>query len=368
MTRRTVAISVGCPAGIGPEVALVAAARSREVRSVLVGDVEVVRRAAAVRRFPEGRLVGIDGKHAAHALRPGQVGVWLGSSQLDMLPDFGRPTPAAGEAQLAWIDEATDLVRAGIADALVTGPVSKAAIASSGAPRAAEFRGHTEHLARQLRAREVVMAFTGGAITTALVTTHLGLAQVPRAITPAAVARATFWLASLVIALRGRRRGAPRVLVAALNPHAGEQGLLGKEEQTRILPGIAAARERLGASGIDVVVDGPTGAETAYRLCARGDVDGVVAMYHDQATIPCKLLDFGDSVNVTLGLPLVRTSVDHGTAYDMAGGGKADAAGMAAAIALAARLAAAGRKEPTKRATKPKAKTTPAGKGRRARS
>jgi len=231
-------------------------------------------------------------------------------------------------------------VRDGVAAALVTGPVSKLAIATSGAPGSERFRGHTEHLAERLGAAEVVMAFSSKELTTALVTTHLALARVPEAITPEAVATTAYWLACL---LRSLGKARPRVAVAALNPHAGEGGLLGDEETTRIAPGIVLARARLAAAGVAAELVGPIGAETAIRLGARGDYDGVVTMYHDQATIPCKLLGFGEAVNVTLGLPIVRTSVDHGTAYDRAGTGKADARGMREAIALAVWLASAPR-------------------------
>ncbi len=244
----------------------------------------------------------------------------------------GRPVRSSGArdgaAQLAWIDAACDLASSGRADAMVTGPVSKEVIASSGGERAARFLGHTEHLQRRLRAREVVMAFWSEAFTTALVTTHLPLADVPRAVTAAAVARATYWLAWLCIAT-GQGPCAPRVAVCSLNPHAGEGGLLGSEEKRAIAPGIERARgavsERPSAA---VTFEGPLGAETAFRRASRGAYEGVVAMYHDQATIPMKLAGFGEAVNVSLGLPIVRTSVDHGTGYDIAGRGIADARGM----------------------------------------
>jgi 4-hydroxythreonine-4-phosphate dehydrogenase len=171
------------------------------------------------------------------------------------------------------------------------------------------------------------------------VTTHLSLARVPAAVTPAAVARATFWLAWLLVRLGGRK---PRVAVASLNPHAGEGGLLGHEERTRVAPGIARARERLATARIPATIDGPVPAESAFRLALARRWDGVVAMYHDQATIPMKVAGFGEAVNVSLGLPIVRTSVDHGTAYDRAGKWGADATGMRAAIALAVRLAGPG--------------------------
>lgn len=340
MKRPVLALSLGCPSGVGPEVAVAAAAKSPEARCLLVGDEAVIRRAAALRRVAARRLVLVDGVRALRALEPGQIAIWSASARLPVLPAFGRPDAAAGKAQLAWIDEATDLVRAGLAAALVTGPVSKHAVATSGAPGSPRFRGHTEHLAERLGAPEVVMAFASKELTTALVTTHLALSAVPDAITPEAVAASTYWLARLLRSLGARR---PRVAVAALNPHAGEGGLLGTEEITRIAPGVALARERLARDGVAAELTGPLGAETAIRLAARGVYDGVVTMYHDQATIPSKLLGFGEAVNVTLALPIVRTSVDHGTAYDRAGTGEADPRGMREAIALAQRLVAAKR-------------------------
>jgi len=178
------------------------------------------------------------------------------------------------------------------------------------------------------------MAFHSVRLTTALVTTHLPLRQVARAISPAAVASACTWLVRLLWGLGVDR---PEVWVAALNPHAGEGALLGREEREAIEPGMARARRRLGRGRATLV--GPVGAETAFRVAVAGGCHGVVAMYHDQATIACKLTDFGQMVNVTLGLPVVRTSVDHGTGYDIAGTGKASDRSMRAAIALAARLA-----------------------------
>ncbi len=334
--RPVLAISIGCPSGIGPEVAVVAASKARSVCPVLVGDVDVIRAAARRRRVPSSRLVAVAGKRDAATLAPGQIGVWVASTPVATPPVLGQPSPAEGAAQLAWIDEATDLVRAGVADALVTGPVSKSAIAASGAPGSARFRGHTEHLQARLGADEVVMAFRSEAMTTALVTTHLPLRAVSRAITAENVASTATWLVRLLIAV-GKRR--PRLAIAGLNPHAGEGGIIGTEELRVIGPGIERARKRLATSKLAASLEGPIGAETAFRLHARGEFDGVVAMYHDQATIPMKLVGFGEAVNVSLGLPIVRTSVDHGTAYDLAGTGKADARGMLAAMLLAAELA-----------------------------
>ncbi len=334
-----VAISLGCPAGIGPQVAGRAAARSGEaVRCLLIGDGETVRRAARRRRIARRRLVPLGAAAEIERLTPGaDIGIWQPSHQLDEEIRPGEPSRAAGAAQLAWIDQACDLVQSGGCDALVTGPVSKEVIFRSGAKGSKRFRGHTEHLARRLGAREVIMAFRSPTLTTALVTTHLALRDVPRAITAPRVERACYWLARL---LRDLGIAEPRLAVAALNPHAGEGELLGDEERRRITPGIGRARRRLEADGIPALLCGPIGAETAFRTHLAGDNDGVVAMYHDQATIPCKIHGFGESVNVTLGLPIIRTSVDHGTGYDLAGSGLAADRGMRGAIALAARLSA----------------------------
>jgi len=298
-----------------------------------VGGWDAVQRAVRAKGLDARRFVRVEDGTSEWGLAAGKVGVWGADADGPPGP-FGHPTPADGAAQLAWVDAACDLVSSGHADAMVTGPVSKEVIVSSGAKGSARFLGHTEHLQRRLRAPEVVMAFWTERFTTSLATTHVPLAKVPRAVTKEAVSRATYWLARLTLSLRSGDR--PRIAVCALNPHAGEGGLLGTEETRVIEPGIALARARLGKA--PVTIDGPLGAETAFRRAQDGLYDGVVAMYHDQATIPMKLVGFGESVNVSLALPILRTSVDHGTAYDIAGRGVADARGMREAIALAARL------------------------------
>jgi 4-hydroxythreonine-4-phosphate dehydrogenase len=347
MTAARLAVSVGCPCGVGPEVSVVAATSATgpgAPRVLLVGDEGVVREAAEGRRIAQRRIVRVAEPDEAWSLAKGRVAVWQPTRDLgprDRRP--GAPTAKSGAAQLAWVDAACDLVTQGSADALTTGPVSKAAIVRSGAPGSVGFFGHTEHLQRRLHAREVVMTFWSPGLVTSLVTTHLPLSRVPAAVTPAAVARATYWLAWLLAKLMTRAKRPPRVVVAGLNPHAGEGGLLGREDAGRIVPGIARARERLRAARIKVTVDGPVPAESAFRLAVAKRWDGVVAMYHDQATIPMKLVEFGEAVNLSLGLPIVRTSVDHGTAYDRAGTWTADARGMAEALSLAAALVAESR-------------------------
>ncbi len=337
------AVSMGCPSSIGPEVAVKAALAMQkdEPRTLplLVGSLEAARAGARAMRIDEKRIVLVRTPQDAwdYANR-GAVFVHEPTEPLaaaDRKP--GKPTARGGAAQLAWIDAATDLVTKDEADVLVTGPVSKEVIARSGAKGAAKFRGHTEHLAARLGVKDVTMAFYSGGLISSLVTTHLRLADVPRAITRAEVLRAilhTAWLTKLM------HNEAHRdcIAVCALNPHAGEGGLLGDEERLAIAPAVEAAKKKIKEQRLRGTVEGPIGAETAFRQASLGWYSAVVAMYHDQATIPMKLSSFGEAVNVTLGLPIVRTSVDHGTAYGEAGKGTAEARGMTEAMLLGAEL------------------------------
>jgi 4-hydroxythreonine-4-phosphate dehydrogenase len=257
-----------------------------------------------------------------------QVGPELGPNRIKA----GKPNSLAGQAQLAYIDAAYDLVRGQAGMALVTGPVSKLAIARSGSTRARRFRGHTEWLQARDGAPTSVMCFAARQLITSLVTTHLPLAKVPKALDSASVCEAIVQLAKLARQVTGRQ---VVLAVCSLNPHAGEGELFGVEESRAIVPGMRSARRRVGKLARLV---GPIGAETAYRKAVAGAFDGVVAMYHDQATIPMKLVAFGDAVNVTMGLSIVRTSVDHGTGYDIAWRGIADEQGMLSAMRLGAKL------------------------------
>lgn len=322
-------VSTGCPSGIGPEVSVAAAAALRGAAKVLLGDEGTLRAAAELRGVAQRRLVAWDGQSRDPSkLYFAQVGEPL--QPRDRAP--GRPNGRAGQAQLEYVEAGYTLVKSTARSALVTGPVSKAAIARSGVARARTFLGHTEWLQGLDGASTSVMCFVCERLATSLVTTHVPIGKVPRAIQPGGVRAATVELARLLQKL-GKKR--PHLAVASLNPHAGESELLGGEEARAIAPGIAAAKKALGRSA---TLTGPVGAETAYRKASAGGYDGVVAMYHDQATIPMKLLAFGDAVNVTAGLSIVRTSVDHGTAYDIAWRGRADEGGMRAALELAGRI------------------------------
>jgi 4-hydroxythreonine-4-phosphate dehydrogenase len=291
-------LTPGDPRGIGPEVAI-AALRSTGADAVLLGDVPSLRALA-----PE--LVLVD------TIGPGQ-----GLRALD-LPVGAEPVEivALREAVAGCLD--------GRARALVTGPIHKARLAARGFHHA----GHTGFLGELCGVDEPVMAFVGGPIRVALVTVHLPLRAVADAIT---FARVLHTLRTCHRALREQLRVPhPRLAVCGLNPHAGDDGLLGREEIEVIAPACAEAR----AEGMDIW--GPISAETAFHAADRSDM--VVAMYHDQGLAPLKRVDFGHTVNWTLGLPIVRTSVDHGTADDLVGTGRASASSMEAAIRVALSL------------------------------
>jgi 4-hydroxythreonine-4-phosphate dehydrogenase len=232
----------------------------------------------------------------------------------------------AGRAAYDVIVRAASDAERGTIDAIATAPINKEAFRLAGLPWA----GHTDLLAHLTGAAEVAMMFHSDALRVVLATIHIALADVPKTLTRTAM--------ESTIALTARelpRFGivSPRIAVAGLNPHAGEHGMFGREEEQVIRPAVAACR----AGGVDV--SGPFAADTIFVRATRGEFDVVVACYHDQGLIPVKLLAFGQAVNVTLGLPIVRTSVDHGTAFDIAGKGVADPGSMIAAVRLAARLA-----------------------------
>jgi len=287
MPKPRVAITVGDPAGIGPEVAA---------------------RAAADPRVLEVCEPVLYGPPAGAAFTPGVLSAAAGRTAYDVI------VRAVADAQR------------GVVQAIATAPVNKEAFRLAGL----EWSGHTDLLAHLTGASHVAMMFYADALRVVLATVHIPLAEVARALTRASL-EATIALAARELPRFGIAR--PRIAVAGLNPHAGEHGLFGTEEDTAIRPAIEACRAR----GIDV--SGPYPGDTVFVRAVRGEFDVVVACYHDQGLIPMKLVAFGQAVNVTLGLPIIRTSVDHGTAFDIAGTGVADPESMIAAVLLAARLA-----------------------------
>ena len=303
-----IGVTLGDPAGVGPElVAWALAQASDEVRRQVrvFGDPAVLARGA--------RAVGVT------------VDVPCAGVTCATAP--GRPDLAGGQAQVAWLEDAIAAAAAGQLDGLVTAPISKTWAHAAGLA----FPGHTELLAERLGAADVAMTFVGPRLVVALVTIHVPLAAVPGMITAARVVRVGELLAGALADDLGRPRPV-RLGVVGLNPHAGEGGLLGGEEAAELAPAVATLAARLGDRA---VVRGPLVPDAAFRQAIDGEFDGLVAMYHDQALIPVKLVDFDDAVNVTLGLPIVRTSPDHGTAYDLAGTGRARPTSTVRALELA---------------------------------
>jgi len=327
------ALTLGDPAGIGPEVAAKALADDT-VRGL--ADITVV----GPSRAEWATLAGIPVPTPDVVLGPDAWDAPVARFGLVTVPvDLSglagaAPSRAGGEASVRFIQTAIDAARAGRVDGIVTGPISKHAIRLAGYP----WPGHTELLAEAFGVREVAMLFAGGPLRVVLATIHVALAE---AISLLTVDRILTVCRLADDALR-RRFGLaePRLGVCGLNPHAGEQGRFGTEERDVIEPAIAAARN----AGIHAV--GPLPPDTAFHQALRGAFDVVVAMYHDQGLIAVKTVAFEESVNVTLGLPIVRTSVDHGTAYDIAGQGRANPHGMMAAIRLAADMLGQGETPP----------------------
>lgn len=329
-TPPVVAITMGDPAGIGPEVVLKAIRLERvrrALRPLLVGAVTVFEDCARRYGWPLRwqPYPSAQGKHGSP--------VWIYDVPLPgALPVPGAPLTLAarkrcGEASYRALVTAVDLVRRGDAAALVTAPIAKAHWAAAGY----EAPGHTELLAHLAGDVPVRMMMAGSRLRVVLITTHLPLADVPRRLNRELV-DTTIHITQRALRHQFGMR-APRLALAGLNPHAGEGGLFGREDEEILRPAVARARRR----GIDVV--GPLPADTVFFHAYRGAFDAVLCCYHDQALAPFKLVHFSDGVNVTLGLPFVRTSPDHGTAFDIAGQNRADARSMIEALLLAADLA-----------------------------
>jgi 4-hydroxythreonine-4-phosphate dehydrogenase len=327
------AISAGDPAGVGPVVTAAALAQCLGTdRALVYGDAAWIERALLRYGFESFKRIETA---AAETLEAGEVGlVHVADWPLTMV-QARAPTIAGGGVQRAGLEAACDAAISGAARAIVTGPVSKEAVALSGV----SFRGQTEHLARRagVHVENVTMMFLGPRLKVALVATHWPIKRVPSTVTREHIERTVRHLGDALT--RWLPEAKPlQIQVTGLNPHAGEGGLLGTEEETTIGPTLDALREEAPYSNGEVELLGPTPAEAAFRYAADGRAHGVVAMFHDQATIPSKLLDWGEAVNVTWGLPFVRTSVDHGVAYDAAANGTASESGMIAAIRAAQRL------------------------------
>lgn len=307
---------MGDPAGVGPEIVLKALADRRVKRAadtVVIGDEALLRSLAkrlGLKAPAEGTVVSV--------------------SALDLKRlKAARPTKESSRAMISYIEEAVFMAAAGDVDAMVTSPISKEAARLSGF----SFPGHTEFIAHLTGTKDFSMMLGGKSLKVVLVTIHEPLRRVPSLVTKEAVLKTLRITDESFRRYFGIRR--PRIAVAGLNPHAGEAGLFGDEERKVIAPAVKKAR----SSGINAT--GPLPADTVfYRAVKKAEFDCVVAMYHDQGLGPLKLLHFEDGVNATLGLPIIRTSVDHGTAYDIAWKGRAGSESLVAAIEMASEMAA----------------------------
>jgi 4-hydroxythreonine-4-phosphate dehydrogenase len=328
-SRPIIGITMGDPAGIGPEIILLSLCRSsiyKVCRPLVIGDLNVM---IAAKECVRSRL-------HFNSVKDPDDGIYnLGTVEVmnltEIVPDpalWGHPTVETGRAMVNYIESASDLAAQGRIAAMVTCPINKAAMQIAGY----HYNGHTELLAERTKSDNFSMMLAGDRLRVVLVTIHVPLKKVPSLLSTSKVLQTI----KLTWQSMQDRFGlkTPRIAVAGLNPHAGENGMFGNEEKNILLPAIHDAINE----GIDV--KGPLPPDTVFYQAASGIYDVVVAMYHDQGLIPFKLLHFNDGVNVTLGLPIIRTSVDHGTAYDIAGTGTADPGSLIASITMAAQQAA----------------------------
>ncbi len=323
-----IGITMGDPAGIGPEIIVKALADRdiyRSCRPVVLGDAEVL--SSAVLKAPNevllNRITSLSGIESI----PGNIDLLPVSSLKADAVKPGSPTIEGGKAMVDYILKAVEMCLKGELDAMVTNPINKALMHKAGHL----FEGHTQLIAQLTDCDEYVMMLAGKTLRVVLVTIHCPLKDVP------AILDTKMIFKTITITVEALKKDFglenPRLGVASLNPHAGESGLFGLEEEEVIGPAVKQAINE------GYHVEGPLPPDTLFYKAASGRFDAVVAMYHDQGLIPLKLLHFSDAVNVTLGLPIIRTSVDHGTAYDIAGSNQADASSLKAAIDMAAMMA-----------------------------
>jgi 4-hydroxythreonine-4-phosphate dehydrogenase len=325
----TIGITMGCPAGIGPEIILKYFALPRRqpgVQAVVLGDRTVLEKSAA-----NLTSLGL----AVPEIRQWLPGDKVPENGLPLLPlsaltdeqiHWGRPNISTAKAMAGYIEAAVELATGGAIDGIATCPISKIALKNGGY----NFPGHTEMLGSLTNTPDFAMMMAGSRLRVTLVTIHCAISEVPAKINHQGVLKLIETTHRALLEDFGLHN--PRIAVAALNPHGGEGEMFGTTESTTIEPAIEQAREE----GISVT--GPYPPDTIFYQAANGAYDAVVCMYHDQGLIPFKLLHFEDGVNVTLGLPVVRTSVDHGTAYDIAGKGKASSLSLREAVTLAASI------------------------------
>jgi 4-hydroxythreonine-4-phosphate dehydrogenase len=327
--RPIIAITMGDPSGIGPEI-IIQALESPEVTGIcaplVIGDRMALERALSV-YCSALKIREVGAAREARTAPEGTIPLLVLSHLTETDMQYGDPSAEAGDAVYRYICHAAQLCLDGRVSAMVTAPISKEAMHRAGH----DYPGHTELLAELCGTNNFVMMLAGDILRVSLVTIHEALHDVPHLVTFDQLLKTIRITASGVARLTGKHT--PKLAVLALNPHCGEAGKFGTQETEIIEPAIKAAQQE----GINAV--GPLAADTLFHFARQGAYDGVVAMYHDQGLIPLKMLHFDDAVNITLGLPIVRTSVDHGTAYNLAGTGKASEKSLLAAIRMAVSMA-----------------------------
>ena len=323
--RPILGITMGDPAGIGPEIIIKSLADPKIINlctPVILGDIEILKKADIDSRTLS-KLVTTDDLNYDFSNFPKGFVLRLSNLNPDVTK-LGHPTPETGSAMETYINTGVDLALSGAVDAMVTGPITKTGLKLAGS----SFHGHTELIAHKTGTDNFAMMMAGPRLKVVLTTIHIPLSQVPEQLTTREIARIINLTRDTLITKFGIT--SPRLAVAGLNPHAGEQGMFGNEEADIILPAVIKAREQ----GLDIT--DPLPPDTVFFNALEGRFDAVICMYHDQGLIPFKLVHFRDGVNTTIGLPIIRTSVDHGTAYDIAWTGKADPTSMKEAIKMAA--------------------------------
>ncbi len=319
-TVAKIAFTTGEPAGVGPDLALSLVTRQREEIIVFFADPDVIsERALAIGQ--QIKIIEIRDISQAINRPPGYIQVI--SSSCPNPTCVGTPDPANSPYVLQCLDQAVDSCASGRLDAMVTGPINKEVINDAGIP----FTGHTEYIAKRLNASLPIMMLTSDELRVVLLTTHIPLSKVSSQISRKKIIEVVEIVHRELIAKFGIRN--PRIQICGLNPHAGEGGHLGHEEESIIKPAINELRVK------GIITNGPVSADSAFTVAARQDYDAIIAMYHDQGLVALKTIGFGSSVNLTLGLPIIRSSVDHGTALDIAGSGNVDSGSAEAALQLA---------------------------------
>ncbi len=323
--RPVIGITMGDPVGIGPELIHLALSDPgiyKQCNPLIIGDKNIL---TQVKELTSSRLEINSIKHPDHGIYQwGTLDVINLSNLSPEKISWGNPTPETGKAMVDYIKYAIDLAKKGDTSAVTTCPINKVAMKMGGC----NFSGHTELLAHRTNTDNYAMMLTGKTLSVILVTIHISLKEIFKKITPPEILRIIEMTHQSLKNNFGIKQ--PRIAIAGLNPHAGEDGLFGNEETEIIMPAIKFAREK------NINASGPFPPDTVFVNARKGEFDAVVCMYHDQGLIPFKLVHFSDGVNTTLGLPIIRTSVDHGTAYNLAGTGKADPNSLKEAIKMAA--------------------------------